>query len=269
MQKHKKCKGGVFVNLKKFFLTVVSICVFITGCSLNGNSEKTYDNAFLRDFTKGLTERWDMNDDYAGEVSENEHRKQLIQIELDRVLPYANRKFEDTNLQEMAISYINLLNKQKESLSYYSVDFEKYAEMWAEAYDNRTQLIKEFIEKYNLEFSERHSEIVNDILTNAKLVANNEKLEEAVRQMTGAIVFEKVKTSYGWADYEAIIENTTEKTFDSFSVDINLLDEDGVIIDTSYASVQNFAPGKKAKLEFSTDTKFASYEITSDYYINE
>ena len=87
--------------------------------------------------------------------------------------------------------------------------------------------------------------------------------------MADAIAFELVSKSYGWADYEAVIENITDKTFETFNVDINLLDADGIILETAYAWVENFAPGKKAKLEFSTDTAFVSYEIVIDYYVAE
>ena len=87
--------------------------------------------------------------------------------------------------------------------------------------------------------------------------------------MADTIVFELVSKSYGWADYEAVIENITDKTFETFNVDINLLDADGIILETAYAWVENFAPGKKAKLEFSTDTAFESYEIVIDYYVAE
>ena len=57
-----------------------------------------------------------------------------------------------------------------------------------------------------------------------------------------------------------------DKTFESFSLDINLFDSDEIIVDTEYASVSNFAPGQKAKLEFMTDVDFVKYEVSWDYY---
>lgn len=87
--------------------------------------------------------------------------------------------------------------------------------------------------------------------------------------MTESIVFNKVKTSGNYSYYEAVIENITDKTFEYFSIDINLLDVDGVIIESNYCSVNNFEPGKKAKIEFSTDAKFEKYELTSDYYVKD
>ena len=63
-----------------------------------------------------------------------------------------------------------------------------------------------------------------------------------------------------------MVENTTGLGFSSLSLTINLLDAEGVIVETTYANVDNFASGAKARLEFMTDKEFASTDISVQYY---
>lgn len=258
------------MNLSKRILCVILIvfCVGLSGCATQNGEEKVYDQAFLKDFSKGLIDRWDVNSSNTNDY-EDQRLAKAIDAELKRVDQYKNKKFEDSNLQEKAISYINLLYKQKEALEYYDVDYTKFNEAWKVAYDARTQLIKELTDTYNLEFPKKYQENVSEIMTNAKIVRESEFLENNIKTMTDSIVFKKVKSSYGFSYYEAIVENITDKTFENFSITISLLDDEGVIIEEQYSMVSNFAPGKKAKLEFMTDVEFEKCEISSDYYIKE
>lgn len=238
--------------------------MFLTACNGGAKSEKMYDQAFLKDLTKGLTERWDL--EQKPDESTDKYLDRLVEAELNRVSKYSDKKFADTQLQEKAISYINLLKTQKESLVYYSVDYVKFEEIWQQAYDDRTRRLKVIIDEYDLDFPDKYNDIIVELTSNAKVLADNEVFDKKVEQMVSNITFNKVKTSYSYSYYEAIIENITDKTFSSFSLDINLFDADGVIVDTEYASVSNLAPGQKAKLEFMTDNNFTKYEITWDYY---
>ena len=258
--------------MKHRFWIILVLCALMTvclfGCSNTSQEEKTYDDAFLSDFVKGLCSRWDyssQNENNAN-ISEAELYAGLVDKELNVLEKYTGKKFADSLLQERAISYINLLKQQKESLSYYSVDYNKYSELWQVAYNERTQAISAFIKDYGLTFPDKYKDTVEELLTNAKVVDEDEAFNEACQKMVDGINFEIEESSYGYNTYSAIVENTTEKTISSFWIDINLLDADGVIIETQYASAENIAPGQKARLEFMTDKDFASYELNPEYY---
>ena len=71
---------------------------------------------------------------------------------------------------------------------------------------------------------------------------------------------------YGWKTYQGVVENTTGKDFKTFTVNINLKNAEGVIVETMYDDVSNFTNGSKAQLEFYTDKDFASTEVVVNWY---
>lgn len=85
--------------------------------------------------------------------------------------------------------------------------------------------------------------------------------------MLQLITFEEVDSEYGWTTYQAIVENTTGKDFEQFSLAIKLKDSDDVIIETTYSnSINNWKNGEKAKFEFLTESNFAKLEWEASYY---
>ena len=66
--------------------------------------------------------------------------------------------------------------------------------------------------------------------------------------------FKKDKnSSYDWKNYNAIVKNTSSIDFDSFVADVNLLDKDGVIVESTTVYVNSWKQGAK--------TKFTSQQI--------
>ena len=260
---------------KKLFAVIleISTCLLVfSACGKSNTEEKFYDQDFLSSFTKGLTNRWDLDEKFDKENKDSTEDKTVEQFtayvnaELNEIQDYSSKKFSDIKLQEKAIAYINLLNDQKEALKYYNADYQKYSEMWSTAYDKRTQALLDMINNYNITFPDKYKTIVDELLTNAEIANENDAFKDATQKITDSIKFEKVSSEYGWSEYEAIIENTTDKKLTYISVSINLLDKDGIIIENQYAGAENVAPGQKAKLSFSTDAKFDKYEISADYY---
>ena len=245
-------------------LCIVMCCALLFGCN---SEDKKYDQEFLKDLKQGMMDRWDMSGVIYLDSKANGEK--LVNAELQQIEKYLTKNFEDSELQEKAIGYINLLKKQKEALKYYDVDYDKYDKLWSEALASRSTYILDFINSYGLEFPDKYKETIDDFKVRAKIVEDDKTLTKQIDELKKSIEFEKVEQEYEWAYYEAVVENTTEKTFDYFSIEINLMDADGVIIESTYATVDNWRPGKKAKFEFMTDAEFESYEYEVDYYINE
>ena len=87
--------------------------------------------------------------------------------------------------------------------------------------------------------------------------------------MIKTLKFKKTKDEYGFQTYEAVIENTTPYNIKNLFLDISLLDKNGVIVSTEYASVENVSTGKKARVKFDTTDKFDKYEVVlSSYDLN-
>lgn len=264
----------------KFIMAVALMAVLVLGgCGgeQKNAQEESADNNFLEDFAKGLEARWDLSEaDEKKEgydeilVNSQEYHDMMINYidaELQTIEKYQNEKFEDSQLQEIAIKYINLLKQHKECCDYMTVDYDRYLTEYEPIYNERSKIIKELVEDYGLTVDDKYQDILNEFLVNSKLVEETEDKESAVKSLVDSIQFQMVNDDgYGYKTYQAIVENTTDIDFETFSVNINLLNGEGVIVESFYDSVTNFGKGVKAQLEFSTDKEFASTQVVADWW---
>lgn len=268
-------------------MTVVMGAFALTACGSGGSSspvestetEIAYqDEAFMQSLKQGLQAHWDITDDENNQLEDSDYytekQKELygsfVDAELNEVQPYANSLFKDTKLQEKAIAYINALNDQKDALEYVTVDTEKFDKLWGEAYDNRSKLLVDFVNDYGLTVDEKYQNDLDELMTNAKEVTADENQKKLVDDFADSIKFEKVKDESGFKTYQATAENTTGLDFEYLNLNINLLDKDDVIIESTTAYVSNYAPNAKARFEFSTEKDFEKIAIESvDYTVKE
>ena len=260
--------------------------MLFTGCSSSGNNQKTEnseeetkyaDKQFIKDMSKGLQARWDLSDadeEKDGydkiELQSQEYKDMMlsyIKAELDCIEKYTDEKFKDSKLQEYAVKYINLLKQHKDICQYIPVDYYgKYLDEFNPIYDERSKIIEDLVENYNLTVDKKHQDTLDEFKTNSQLVKDKDAMEEAVKNMLANIQFTEVSNEDGWKTYQGIVENTTGKDISTLNVDINLKNADGVIVETTYDDVSNFTKGAKAQFEFYTDKDFATTEVTASYY---
>lgn len=260
--------------------------MLFTGCSSSGNNQKTEkseeetkyaDEQFIKDMSKGLQARWDLNEKDEKkegydkiELQSQEYKDMMlsyIQKELDYTEKYTDEKFKDSKLQEYAVKYINLLKQHKDICQYIPVDYYgKYLDEFNPIYDERSKIIEDLVENYNLTVDKKHQDTLDEFKTNSQLVKDQDAMEESVKNMLANIQFTEVSNEDGWKTYQGVVENTTGKDISSLSVDINLKNADGVIVETTYDDVSNFTKGAKAQFEFYTDKDFATTEVTASYY---
>lgn len=259
--------------------------LLFTGCSgsqqESKQEEEIYyaDEDFVKDMAKGLEARWTLNEQDeskegydAIDLQSSEYKDMMISYinaELDCIGKYKDEKFEDSKLQEEAISYINLLNDHIEICDYIPVDYYgKYLEEFQPIYDGRSKIIQDMADNYGLTVSDKFQSNLDEFKTNSKLVQEKDAQEQAIDSMLSNITFEEVPDEYAgdWKIYQGVVENTTGSDFSTFAVNINLLNADGVIVETAYDQVSNFTNGAKAQFEFSTDKEFTSTEVTVQYY---
>lgn len=265
--------------MKKVYLVLaMALAVLLTGCGAASQTATTEteihyaDGDFISDLATGLQKRWDINDVAEYEEGSDEHKQydtDLVDAELNVLEKYQSMSFEDSKLQEYAISYINCLKQQKEAVSYITTAYETYDEKWSEAYDNRTKLIMTFVNDYGLKVDEAHQATLDELIANAKVVNEDEKIKTTIDSMMQNLTIEVTKDESGWKTYEAVLENNTGKDFDYFQITLNIYDSDKVQIDSLYDQMQNWKNGTKAKFEFSTDKDFSSYDAKADYNITQ
>ena len=264
---------------------LISSCL-ITGCS--GTTPTTNDSAtggtteaapvyadesFIADLSSGLMKRWDKSDELDKKIADgsvtmgsSEYKQGLtdcVNAELEMINKYRNESFEDGKLQELAVSYINAVNDQMKALEDFNTAV--YDSEWQAAYDKRSKLLVTLISDYNLTVDEAHQDQLQQFKSYGNQVQQAEDNQGKVDELINSFDFEETNNDYGYKTYTAIVENTTGIDFESFSVNINLLDEDGILVETAYATFKNWSSGVKAKFEFSTDKDFNSTEVHAEY----
>ena len=254
-------KKSIFIVL---LVTVFSISM-LAACSSSSDEPSYSDKAFINSMAKGLEARWAIIDKN-GEGHEDtvQDYKDFIQAELDQVEKYQSAAFEDTTLQEKALAYINVLKESMENVDYAfsDTDYQK----WSDIYDKRTIMIKDFVDNYGLTVSSKYQDDLDGIVANGKTAGVQSDQKAALESLVAGLQFELVENDYGWKKYEAVLENTTDYDITTMSIDVSLLDKDGVILETQYTSADNVAKGQKARLEFSTEQDFDRYELVLDYF---
>jgi polyhydroxyalkanoate synthesis regulator phasin len=232
------------------------------------------DKEFMKDMKKALQARWDINDskstDDINKMSSDEQlafMKSYVEAEKDILSKYSSADFNDVRLEKIATDYLSSLDGQLDSLKYYTTDYSKCITTWKEAYAKRVPLINELVNDYGLTVDSKYQTILDSVLNDAKSVKEKSDLETSIQSMINSANFEKSEKSSGnWAVYQATIENTSGATFSDFSFTINLLDSNGVIVESTYSNtVQNWNSGDKANFSFETNKAFNKIKLTATY----
>ncbi|MER2000318.1 MAG: FxLYD domain-containing protein, partial [Lysinibacillus sp.] len=102
-------------------------------------------------------------------------------------------------------------------------------------------------------------------------VNQQNETKKKIDEMVKRIQFTKVKTEHGWTTYSATIENTSGVNLEWFDININLIDENDVVIDTESAYHSNvWKPNQKVLFDFNTqNTDFTKMEWEAEYSIIE
>ena len=242
--------------------------------------KKLYDDAaymasdegqFLTAFAKGLMQRWELNlstvdsNDSATYIAD---MQKLINAELNEISKYRDVTFSDDTFNQKAHDYINDLDKQMDSLNYYTTDYNKYANEWSDAYGDRSLIISYFLNNYPVKIDDKYADIKNELSTVAKSTEESKVLEKDINSMINTESFELVEDSYGYKTYKKNITNTTKYTFEYFGLNVQCLDDSKNIIDQEYTGqIKSFAPGQTATLEFTTDKSPSSFNVEAEYSI--
>lgn len=103
---------------------------------------------------------------------------------------------------------------------------------------------------------------MDEFITNASIVDEQNALDEAINSMVDGYTYEAKDNGYGNISYTVNMENTTDVTFEYFGCSVDVLDENGTIIFTGYTGeIKQFEPGQKAQLEVYTGVQGASEPV--------
>lgn len=165
--------------MKKLFTALIcAIMVLgIGGCGNSDDAKKdtdkkvsnkqetaSSDDAFLKDFKKGLENRWKIvGSGFGNALDDNAEFIKLLDCELKEISKYKDSKFEDEKLGKIAKKYIDVLSKQKQIMQ--SITEENYIEKTNEysSYSHERNIsIAYFSEVYKVTVKSNHpSEFYN------------------------------------------------------------------------------------------------------------
>lgn len=251
-----------------------------TACSGAGSGQDSgpVDDAFLADLVSGWVERWDYFDQPEQELSgddpkyaekEKEQFTTAVNIEIEKLGPYADGTFEDKDLQVRATDYIALLHESLESLKFMNVDDLKYIDTWNDVYDRRSIAILDFIDTYKLEIPESHSDIVTEIRTNAELAVSKADTEEKLSKTFCTLEWQLLPDADEYDtffDYTTTVVNPLEIDFANVFLEVSIVDENGVNLGTEYTSVSNWRAGQPAIFDLPyLKSPIASYDISANW----
>lgn len=243
-------------------IIVIALIAFLSFKAFGNTENKTYDQQFMSSLEKGLEKRWSEPDKDTRAIYEK-----LVQDELDNVEQYKDKKFENSQLQEQVIAYINVLNKSKDALDIFSSD--KFDEQWSKIYDDRTSILVKINKIHKIKVSgDKNQDLLDGLLGNGKSATKNTELNDKLNSILKKTTFEAQPKDYEddtYTTYRAIVKNTTGSDIADFSATVKLLDNSGVVVDSQYIDSAEWLQNETSQFEFMTDKDFSKTEIRVTY----
>jgi hypothetical protein len=247
------------------FACVLSLGMLV-GCSSSNDEPDYADDEAMNIIADGWMKRSDAlegvdstDDEYASKLKEG------IQVEIDNDSSLKDRQFENTQLQEDVLAYLNSLEAQIDVLESYSMADLEFYEAWQKAYDERSVLLKKFVDEYGFTVDDKYQDILDDLLANGTATEKENSQKEAIDSLLANAKWDKEDDGYGYYTYTAVIENTTDYDYKDVSVILELYDSDDVKTET-YASASNWEKGDKVKFEAFGEVDTARIDATVEYY---
>lgn len=209
--------------------------------------ELTVDRRFIRGFSASLVARWAASDAEEPYGEDPDLYERWSQMEIIAISPYADQEFNDPHLAELLDKYLVYLDQAVEATMYYISDYSTYSEMWDDAYSGRATVIKELVDDYELTVPEQYQTHLDEMIDAANVAAAEQAVRDASHAIADATVIEATTDEYGLTTYQATLENTSEYTYDYFSVQIKVTDASGTIVGNGFcAQLSNWGPGERA-----------------------
>lgn len=259
--------------MKKFITLGMTLCAIflVIGCSSKpSNKTNYYDDKYIQTLANALDKRWQYSDsDAAKKDSPIDRLTKATNIELDLLKKgnFSEKKFKDSKLKEVSLSYENelkraltILDGATESSLYV------YNGKWETHYNNRTKLLSEINQLKKIPVN--NEKIFKELLNNGSDVKKNNDLDAKIEANMSKIVFSEKPQAYTseYKEYEAVVANETGSNFKSFSANVYLEDQSGTRIDTQYISANDWSAGQKVTFTFTTNKLFTTSKVVKNYF---
>lgn len=229
---------------------LVATAALLVGCADKGSQGQSEyaDDSFVQSVARGFEARAALADKTAKSSQSEEYYEKLVDAELEQVEQYQSARFEDSKLQENAISYINSLKDQRSAAGLYASDNDKFQQEWQKAYDKRTALLKTFVDDYGLTVSSDCQDDLDRLVSHGKKVERESSQKVAVESLADSINLEFAE-QYSSIAGKATATNSTGYDFDYISFDVELFDASGVKVETTSLYANHWLNGETIVLD--------------------
>ena len=230
-------------------ITAVILClVMVIGLCACGGTAKN-DEGFLKNLAAALNARWSESEKgNTGNLSTSDYYLKLVSLEKQKLGSFSEYTFTDGKLAELAKAYFDALDKQEEGAKLYDSDSVRYTKLFTtEGYNMRAKAIKQIHDSYGLNINSAHASTLEEMLALGTKVIGIEKLPE-----------QKLVLENTGNEAVTVIENIAGFDIDGLSINVRLIDKDGVVVDTLSDYIDHFAAG--AKQRFSVYTRGKEFE---------
>ncbi len=242
--------------MKKIISIVLCIMLSISLVAC-GKVEKN-DEGFLVNLGNALNARWkESNKETPEDEDYKDYIRRLINLETKELGSFEEYDFSDQRLADLAAQYFSALDKQLEGIKHYNVDDTLYYRIfYTEGYNQRAKILYTIYNEYGLSIDEKYTGTLDDFLTLGEKVI-------AIENLTTQPLLMENKGDEG----ELIIENTSKFDFSDLCVNINLLDESGIIVNSHPYYIEQWPAGSKYKANvWYSGVDFANVELSFEEY---
>jgi len=231
---------------KRILITVLTIifCISISGCSYQEykkeqGMKKNADNEFLSKIETSILERIETISD------DTFDRATVVNAELFHLESFAEKKFYDEELKELANKYIEGLNIQKEALGK-DLEYE-YQIDWQKGIVMRYEVLNKLHEEYG--FLKDNSQFVATYVSG---LAEQQKLLKAYETIEKDLSSQNTKDmtwEFDGVNITHTFKNNTEYSFSSIW-EITYYDANNTIVGTESTYVENIKAGNSYLVSF-------------------
>lgn len=228
-------------------------CKICVNC---GQDERPAEDRFPDRLAEGLQKRWQLEKDLKVDrkyVYTKEDWTAMFDAEYEKLASFKEDKFKDETLRELANRYIRHLEESYEALEQFGTD------QWTDEYNSRvyqqqTVTLVELNKLFPITVAEEYEKNLTKMLNNGEII-------QMVTTIIDQIYFLDIRdTGYG-TTYETTIRNSTSLTFEWFTLEVELLDDSGNVLDTKLLELTSWEPEEKVRLNFTTKEPFSSIDI--------
>jgi hypothetical protein len=250
-------------------VVVVAAVVTLAACGKSADQKEYADDAFYVSLKKGLQARWKITDkqEKNRETVDADGYASLFSAELKHIDKYPNKSFKSKKLKRLAKDYVAALKHQQSLLTKYDENSLSYNVEFQKASLGRIEALGKINKYKKLNFTEKGDKKnwnsifkgqapIKDYINTYDLMDNQLK--------KGKLVLAEGDSSY--KTYHLLLDNTTSHAFSYFTIDVKLIDKNGVTVSTQSTTTENWDKGSKVQFDIGTDKTFATYKLTINRY---